>query len=86
MAEFPNGFHIATVTAAAVEERFAVAELADFQQGFDRLGDFATDEGGLVAMDFILQRSRCGKCGDFCFDETMSFEGEALFCERAIPI
>jgi hypothetical protein len=74
VAEFANCFDIAAVAAAVVEERFAAAELAEFEQGFDGLGDLASDERGLVAVDFLLRRGRCRKCGDFCFNETMAFE------------
>ena len=61
VAEFFDRDHIATVAAAVVEEGFAAAELAEFEQGFDRLGNLAADECGLVAVDFLLRRGRCGE-------------------------
>ena len=53
MTEFSDCVHIAAMAAAVIEERFAVAELAELEQGFHRFGDFPADEGGLVAVDFL---------------------------------
>jgi hypothetical protein len=86
VAEFFDRENIAAVTAAVVEEGFATAELAEFQQGFDRFGNLAADQGGLVTVDFLLRRCGCGRGGNFGFDEAMAFESEAFCREGAFPV
>jgi hypothetical protein len=87
VAELRDRLDIAAVAAAVVEEGFAAAELAEFEQGLDRLGDLAADQGGLVAVDFLLRRFGRGRFGGaFGFNEPMAFEREAAVRQEALPV
>ena len=86
VAKFFYRENIATVAAAVVEEGFAPAELAEFQQRLDGFGYFTANERGLVAVDFLLWCGRCRGGEGFSFNETMAFETKAFFSECAFPV
>jgi hypothetical protein len=86
VSEFPDGFDIAAIAAAIIEERLSAPELPDFEQCLYRLGDLAANESCLVAVDFLF------RCGDFRerifggFNKSMALEAKAALCECALPI